>query len=287
MYSNYIIQIITVIYFLTAFHNNPAQSSEVEKVVGEQELLSGVILDDLVSVGYSGAEKLVYDVSWTGGIKIGELHMEIKAIPDTEDAFEIRALVTTQNGAVHYIYPIEDLHVTKVKGKKKLPYHYEFWQKEGYNYEAHSVYEYDQQKGLIRYVKNGNFQNEYLVDGDVNNEFSSFFNSRLMEFHVGKAFLVPTFADKRKVNVEVNVVSKSRINNNLIGSVVAAEIFPILRFKGLYKKKGDTVIWYSDDECRIPVKVNSKIVIGSLTAELSGYENLSCKRYSSFLNKDK
>ncbi len=246
----------------------------------------GVILDDLALIGYSGKEKLIYDVSWTGGIKIGELHMEINAIPDTVDAFEIRVLVTTKRGAVHYLYPIEDLHVTKVKGRKKLPYHYEIWQNEGYNYEAHSEYVYDQANGIIRYTKNGNFQKEYKVDGTVNNEFSSFLNSRLMDFNVGKHFTVPTFADKKKVDVEVNVVSKKTFKKSSIGPVVAVEILPILKFKGLYKKKGDTVIWYSDDECRVPVRVNSKIVIGSLTAELSEYENFNCKRYASFFKEE-
>lgn len=262
-------------------------SNTAEQEIDATHLRFGVILDDLVSIGYSGKEKLVYDVSWTGGIKIGELHMQINAIPDSGDAFEIRVLVTTKNGAVHYIYPIEDLHVTKVKGKKKLPYHYEVWQNEGYSYKAHSEYHYDQVNGIVRYSKNGNFQNEYRIDGEVNNEFSSFLNSRLMEFNVGEHFIVPTFADKKKVDVEVNVVSKKDFKKSIIGPVVAAEIYPVLKFKGLYKKKGDTVIWYSDDECRVPVKVNSKIVIGSLTAELSEYENLNCKRYASFSKQGK
>lgn len=52
-----------------------------------------------------------------------------------------------------------------------------------------------------------------------------------------------------------------------------------MTFKGLYDKKGDTVIWYTDDECRVPVLINSKIVIGSLTARLAAYKNSACTRY--------
>lgn len=285
MYLKHLTYILCTIYFLIPV--TTTYSKVVEKGMGDSKLPVGVILDDLASIGYSGREKLVYDVSWSGGIKIGELRMEINAIPDTVDAFEIRVLVTTQNGAVHFFYPIEDLHVTKVKGRKKLPYHYEIWQKEGYSYEAHSEYDYDQVNGTVRYTKNGKFKNEYRIGGEVNNEFSSFLNSRLMEFNVGKNFLVPTFADKRKVDVEVNVVSKKTFKKSTIGPVVAVEILPLLKFEGLYEKKGATVIWYSDDECRVPIKVNSKIVIGSLTAELSEYENINCKRYASFLKKGK
>ena len=43
--------------------------------------------------------------------------------------------------------------------------------------------------------------------------------------------------------------------------------------------RGDTVIWYTDDDCRVPVRINSKIIIGSLTAELTAYENPACTLY--------
>lgn len=239
----------------------------------------GVINPLLLPIGYSGSEKLVYDVSWTGGIKIGELHLEVNALPESEDSYEMRAYVTTRNGALNLIYPIDDLHVTKVRGPRRMPYHYEVWQKEGFNYRAHRVIEYDQEKGYIRYMKNDKLEGEYQVAGETNNEFSSFFNSRLMAFDLGKQFVVPTFGDKRRVEVVVHAVSKKRFDKTILGPVTTVEIMPVMAFKGLYKKKGDTVIWYTDDECRIPIRINSKIIIGSLTAELTAYENPACKRY--------
>ncbi len=240
---------------------------------------SGVIESQLLPIGYSGHEKLVYDVSWTGGIKIGELRLNVNATPGIEDGYEIRAAVSTVNGAMNLIYPIEDLHVTKVKGPERLPYHYEVWQREGYKYRAHRVIEYDQQKGYIRYMKNDRLEGEYHVDGQTNNEFSSFFNSRLMPFIVGGRFVVPTFADKKRVNVVVHAVTKKKIEQTIIGPVMTVAIMPVLSFKGLYDKQGDTVIWYTDDECRVPVRINSKIIIGSLTAELKEYDNPACTRY--------
>lgn len=247
-------------------------------------LPAGVIDPQLLPVGYSGMEKLVYDISWTGGIKIGELHLEINELSDIESGYEIRALVTTKNGAVNLIYPVEDLHVTKVRGTKKLPYHYEVWQKEGYSYRAHRVFEYDQEKGHIRYTKNDKPRDEYQIDGETNNEFSAFFNSRLMTFDIGSRFVVPTFADKRREEVVVHAVTQKKFDKTLLGPVTTVEIMPIMTFKGLYEKKGDTVIWYTNDECRVPVRINSKIVIGSLTADLAVYDNPACKRYPAVKN---
>ena len=243
------------------------------------EFPMGIIDPLLLPIGYSGHEKLVYDVSWTGGIKIGELHLDVNSLSGIEDGYEIRAFVTTKNGALNLIYPIEDLHVTQVKGPGRLPYHYEVWQKEGFKYRAHRVIDYDQDSGSVRYMKNDKLEGVYQIDRDTNNEFSSFFNSRLMTFNLGSRFVVPTFADKKRVDVVVHAVSGKTIDKTILGSVKTVEIMPVMTFKGLYDKKGDTVIWYTDDECRVPVRINSKIMIGSLTAELTSYENRACSRY--------
>lgn len=244
------------------------------------DLPIGVIDKSLLPVGYSGHEKMVFDVSWTGGIKIGELHLDINSLAGEEEAYEIRARVTTRNGALNLLYPIEDLHVTRVRGGKRLPFHYEVWQKEGYSYQAHRIVEYDQNAGYIRYTKNDKLAGEFRVAGEVNNEFSSFFNSRLMQLQPGSKFIVPTFADKRRVEVAVHVMDMENLNNTIFGTVRTIAVMPIMTFKGLYEKKGDTVIWYTDDQCRVPVRINSKIVLGSLTADLTAYENAaaSCFR---------
>lgn len=250
------------------------------RVNGAGRVPLGVIDTAIVGVGYSGKELLKYDVFWSGGIKIGEIHLEVKSLAGVDGGFEIRALVTTRGGAVHLFYPISDLHVTKIRGEKKLPYHYEIWQEEGYSYTAHRVFEYDQKNRLVRYMKNDKHKGEYALEGEVNNEFSSFFNSRLMDFSQGTPFVVPTFADKKRVEVTVYPRGVREIKNTVLGDVAAMEIMPVLKFKGLYDKKGDTVIYYTNDKCRVPVTIHSKIAIGSLTARLNEYENPSCDIYA-------
>jgi hypothetical protein len=256
-----------------------ASAGEAAASVTAKTVPYGVIDPTLLPIGYSGREVLHYDVSWTGGIKIGELHLEVNRLEGTADEFEIRATITTKNGAVDLIYPIKDLHVTKVRGPKRLPYHYEIWQKEGYRYRAHRVLRYDQEGGEIVYMKNNKLEGVFKIDGETNNEFSSFFNSRLMDFPVGGGFIVPTFADKKRVEVMVNAISEQLLEETLLGAVRTVEIMPVMTFKGLYDKRGDTVIWYTNDECRVPVLINSKIIIGSLTAELTAYDNPACSRY--------
>lgn len=282
-----ILRNVIAIILLLIVYPGSAVAGDAAAAIDYGRPLYGRIDPGLLATGYSGKETLVYDVSWTGGIKIGELHLQVNALDGKTDEYEIRAEITTKNGAIHLIYPIEDLHVTKVRGPHRLPYHYEIWQKEGYKYRAHRVIEYDQERGKIRYTKNNKIEGLFQVEGETNNEFSSFFNSRLMDFAIGSRFIVPTFADKKRVEVVVNAVTRKHFEKTLLGPVTAVEIMPIMNFKGLYEKKGDTVIWYTDDECRVPVQINSKIIIGSLTAELVAYDNPACSRYAGIAKKSK
>jgi hypothetical protein len=45
--------------------------------------------------------------------------------------------------------------------------------------------------------------------------------------------------------------------------------------------KNDTL----EGECRVPVRINTKLIIGSLTADLAEYENPACTRYPAVSKK--
>ncbi len=239
----------------------------------------GTIDEGFINTCYSGGETFRYDVSYTGGLKLGELHLRVEATDEVEDGYIIHARITTDNGMFSRIYPIEDVHVTRVQGSGRLPYHYEVWQKEGYSYEAHRVFRYLQDQGRILYQHNEKPVETFVVKTPIQNEFSSFFASRLMEFTPGTPFLVPTFADEKRNEVVVMVRGTELLKETILGDVDTMVVEPIMEFSGLYDKRGDTVIWYSNDECRVPVQVNSRLVLGSLTAKLVSYWNPACPRY--------
>ena len=261
---------------------SPAESSagSGEAQASTENIPFGKIDPKIARIAYSGEEKFIYDISWTGGIKIGELRLEVNKVPNRYDTYEIVAKVTTDNGMFHYLYPVKDTHVTIVTGDERLPVHYEIWQKEGRSYTAHRVITYEQQEGKVVYTKDGDPAREFSISGTAYNEFSSFFGSRVMPLEVGKPFKVPTFADDKRNEVVVETMRKTHLEDTVIGPVDTVEVMPILTFTGLYDKRGDTVIWYTNDECRVPVLINSKIVIGSLTSTLVSYSNPACKKYN-------
>ena len=256
-----------------------AAAAAEQKADPRQDIEFGVMKPELMEIIYSGTEKFRYDVSYSGGLKLGELYLSLEPAEEADGGFDIHARVTTDNGMFSKVYPIEDVYLTRVRGPQRLPYYYEVWQKEGYSYEAHRVFKFRQKQGIILYRHNDKPVEVFQVKMPIQNEFSSFFASRVMGFVPDRPFLVPTFADEKRNEVVVMVRGREVVKKTILGDVDTMVVEPIMEFSGLYDKRGDTVIWYTDDDCRVPVKVNSKLVLGSLTAKLVSYTNPSCPKY--------
>ncbi|MFZ5796890.1 MAG: DUF3108 domain-containing protein [Desulfobulbaceae bacterium] len=241
-----------------------------------EELAEGVMRPELLPRVFSGDETMHFAVSWTGGIRIGDLDLEQR--PDTVGGFAIHARVSNF-GALRMFYPVDDTFVTYVRGDRMLPYRYEVVQREGWRgRETRRLTRYDQHGLTVNYRKNEEAEQVISIAGPVYNEFSSFYITRVMDLVPGGAFMVPTFADRKRNEVKV-LVRGREVLDTPYGRVATVQVMPIMKFKGLYDKAGDTVIWLTDDACRVPIKINSKIAIGSLTATLDGYHNPACENY--------
>lgn len=283
--------LIVIFFGILAFSDSMASGNNKKphsesKISSVNQLKPGVINQDLAKIVYSGGETLKYDVFYSGGIKIGKIIIEVNRSEQCEDCYEIGSTITSKGGAVHYLYPIEDVHTTIVKGKDRLPFFSEIWQQQGMNYKAHKTVQFDQEKYVLIKQKEGDAARTYELDGVVHNEFSSFFSSRIMDLEVGSPILVPTFGDDKRIEVVVITLEKGILDTGLFGEIKTLKVAPVLTFSGLYDKKGDTTIWYTDDECRLPVLIKSKIVIGSLTASLVQYHNPLCLRYNKSMEKE-
>lgn len=237
------------------------------------EHIDGSVLNRI----FSGSESLHYSISWSGGVKIGDLYLEVSPDEGT-DRYTIKVRVTDY-GLFKLFYPVDDTFNSYVQGPLKLPYRYEVHQKEGRGSETRRLTLYDQEQREVTYIKNQEPPQKFTVIGRVYNEFSSFYINRALHLDPSKEMIIPTFVDKKRHEVAVRVLGQEKKATRL-GEHNTIKVQPKMNFKGLYNKDGETVFWLTDDTCRVPVEINSKILIGSLTAELVGYSNPACPQYT-------
>ena len=224
---------------------------------------------------FSGGERMRYAVSWSGGVKIGDIDMAIKRDTGRRDSFTITARVQDY-GPLRLVYPVDDTFSCSVSGPLRLPFRYEVVQREGHGGRVTKrLTWYDQKLKYVRYQKNDGPFERFDLDGTVYNEFASFVITRALRFTEGEDVVVPTFADRKRHEVRVSLLGREKLNT-LFGEMETLKVQPRMHFKGLYDKDGDTVLWITDDQCRVPVEIRSRIVVGSLVATLVEYENPAC-----------
>ncbi len=224
---------------------------------------------------FSGGETMHFSISWSGGVKIGDLYLEIRA-DETRPGGHVISAKVKDYGPLEVFYPVDDSFICAVRGPMKLPYRYEVVQREGLlGKETRRLTWYDQSLQYVRYQKNEEPWERFDLEGMVYNEFASFIITRALVFREGEEIVVPTFADKKRHEVRVELLGRET-KATLFGARETLKVQPKMNFKGLYDKDGDTILWITDDRCRVPVEIDSRIVIGSLVAKLEHYANPAC-----------
>ncbi len=125
--------------------------------------------------------------------------------------------------------------------------------------------------------KKGSFSSKDLpLPGNSQDILSSFYYVRTQSLYPGKVVNVNITSDGRSVDTRVIVHRKETINT-IFGKKECLVIEPKLKQEGLFKQSGRILIWVTNDEYKIPVKLDSAITFGSFVATLTEAVNVPYK----------
>lgn len=221
------------------------------------------------ALAFTIPERLTYDLTWSG-IKAGEAALEIKEEGDH------LIIVSTAKSAkwVSVFYKVDDRVESRLKKgnhDSRIGYsiNYRLKLREGrHRRDKEVIFDANNSKAIyIDYI--GNERKEIDIPIPVFDPLSSFYYFRGLNLEVGKPVYVTIFDSKKVWNVEVQVLRKERIEVPA-GEFDTIVIKPLMKSEGIFYRKGDIYIWLTDDEKRIPVKLQTKVKIGSINANLNG-----------------
>ncbi len=117
-------------------------------------------------------------------------------------------------------------------------------------------------------------EHRFDVDPCVLDVLSAFFVARVRGVPEAAAPLeMPVFDNGKHYRLAVRYVGRERVDCPLGRAVPTIVVEPQLaEGTGLFVKSGRLKIWLTDDERRIPVRLQSKVPIGSVGADLEAYE---------------
>lgn len=215
-------------------------------------------------------ESLEYSVSWGKVFKAGTAKVMTKELVDYQghDVFKV-SVVGKSSAAVAIFYKVREEMESLIDAKEGFTRRY--WGKTKENDRLRErLYEFDQERNLVMYKNHKNKQATYQIPYGIHDEVSSVFHIRAAKLEVGTPVYVQVFAKPDVVTVKCNVIKREKINVPA-GEFQTILVEPELTFDGVMKK-GKMKIWFTDDERRMPVKVKSKMTIGSIIVQLEKYE---------------
>jgi hypothetical protein len=227
-------------------------------------------------------EKLTYRISMLG-IPVGNAELEAK-----QEQGEVRITLHIQsNPAASQLYPVDDSVETRHIGGNFILSRIR--QSEGSFRGDRGFTLFLREKSVfwIDRLKNRSLQ-EPLPNSAVVDILSGLYYLRNQPLEVGKSVVLEIFDSNRYAPTTVAVLRKEHLTLPGLREVDTLVIHPELKTEGVFRRTGEIMIWLTDDEKRVPVKVETRISLGKVTAELVSAETHSAAapRNSTRVNVD-
>jgi hypothetical protein len=210
-------------------------------------------------------ERLTFALYWSG-IHVGTATME--AVRGAGTSY-ITSVVNS-NAVISAFYKVQDLAEARLVNGR--PAGFKMLQSEG-KHRRNKETIFDAQQDKVIYINHkDNTRQEYDMNGrllwDV---MSGFYYARRQPLEPGTSFYISMFDSNKFLNTEVRVLRREQVELFDGKEVPTIVVEPILKSEGLFQKTGEILIWLTDDDRRMPVRMETKLKIGRVTAELKSF----------------
>jgi hypothetical protein len=212
-------------------------------------------------------ERLEYVVSY-GPVPAGSMELEVEDLTsyDGRPAYHFASQIVS-NRAVSYVYEIEAEEEAWLDAEKMYSLRYKRDAVEN-DRARDRDYTFDQQRHL-----------RIEPDGDTKpaspravDQLSMVYYLRLLPYVQGAKFTLRNQADPDDNPITLRVLKKERLKVPAGTFETWVVEMTLVTDSGVFKKGGDNRIWFTADERHLPVKMTSKVGLGSFRVELVKYE---------------
>jgi hypothetical protein len=105
----------------------------------------------------------------------------------------------------------------------------------------------------------------------ANDELSVLYYARTQPLKIGTSIRVPAISGDTSQMIEVRVLGRETVEVPA-GVFKCLVVEPMLVAAGVFKQEGAIKVWLTDDRLRMPVLMKSKVLVGSIFAELEEYK---------------
>jgi hypothetical protein len=222
---------------------------------------------------FGEGEKLTFDVKY-GFVTAGIGTMEIPKIRTISgrDAYYVLFTVNTVP-SFDWVFKVRDRYETYIDKEALFPWRFEQHIREGKYSRDFSAF-FDQRKGKAK-----TSEGEYSIPKNVNDILSAFYLVRTMDFSkmkVNDKINMHNFYKDTTYDLDVKYHGRETVEVPA-GKFDCIVIEPLVKEGGLFKSEGSIMIYLTNDDAKMPVRVKTKVIIGSINADLTNYQGVKGK----------
>ena len=123
-------------------------------------------------------------------------------------------------------------------------------------------------------VENGN--KYYKVEPNTQDLLSAFYYARTLDMGnigVGQEFEIQTFFDREMYPLKFKYLGKEVVKTKL-GLFNCLKFRPMVEKGRVFKEEEDMTLWVSDDQNKVPIRLKTDLLVGSIEMDLVEYKNL-------------
>ncbi len=216
-------------------------------------------------------EKLTFEVNY-GFITAGYAEYSIPKIVKIagRDVYNVTFNVSSVS-TFDPFYKVRDHYETFIDVQGIFPWRFEQHVREGGYTRDFSAF-FDQRKSKAK-----TSEGSYDIPKYVNDIVSALYLARTFDYSkmkVGDKVYLENFYKDKTYPLAIVYKGKETVSVSA-GKFDCIILEPLVQEGGLFKSEGTIILWLTDDALKIPVKVKTKVLVGSIDAELSSYSGLA------------
>ncbi|MBU2591449.1 MAG: DUF3108 domain-containing protein [Nitrospinota bacterium] len=209
-------------------------------------------------------ETLEYSIKWQNFVGAGHSTLSIVNIGGT---YHIEATTTSAEWLKYLGIRVKDVVQARSNLELTKSYNYSANLQEG-RYIKSKITRYDHELKKVSYQEDDKTPLEFDLKPYAIDILSAIYAVRAQEFKVGESIKTSVFDEKKFYDVETLILAHELVD--IEGRMVGAyKTKVILQTKGIFDRRGDIYIWFSDDERKVPIIIKSKVSLGSFYVTIS------------------
>lgn len=215
----------------------------------------------------SKSEKLSYLITLLG-MPVGSMELEAK-----NDNGEIRiTLRTKSNSALSNIYPVDDIIETRHIGGNFIINKVRLQEGSFRSDIGFTIFLRDKRVYWYDRIRN-RYTNETIPNSEVLDTLSALYYLRNRSLQPGKTEMLQIYDGDIYAPVPVEIMRKEELRLRNFKKVETLLLRHQHQKGGIFKRAGDMMIWITNDEYKVPVKVETTSPLGKVTVELVSSES--------------